>query len=71
MTKSNIEWTDLVWNPTTGCNKVSAGCKNCYAKTVHDNRHKAFKAGKLQNLKQYSVPFETVMLHPERLAVSS
>lgn len=67
MSKSNIEWTDLVWNPVTGCNKVSAGCKFCYAKTVHDSRHKAFKAGKLQHLIQYSVPFETVMLHPGRL----
>ena len=25
---SNIEWTDTTWNPTTGCDKVSAGCKN-------------------------------------------
>ena len=28
---SNIEWTEVTWNPTTGCTKVSAGCKNCYA----------------------------------------
>lgn len=31
MTQSKIEWTEITWNPTTGCNKVSAGCKNCYA----------------------------------------
>ena len=31
---SKIEWTDQTWNPTTGCNKVSAGCKNCYAETM-------------------------------------
>ena len=29
--KTNIEWTDVTWNPVTGCNKVSAGCKHCYA----------------------------------------
>lgn len=29
--KTGIEWTDASWNPVTGCNKVSAGCKNCYA----------------------------------------
>ncbi|MCG8372709.1 MAG: phage Gp37/Gp68 family protein [Balneolales bacterium] len=29
--KSKIEWTEATWNPTTGCSKVSAGCKNCYA----------------------------------------
>ncbi len=31
---SKIEWTEQTWNPTTGCNKVSAGCKNCYAETM-------------------------------------
>ncbi|MEO6806676.1 MAG: phage Gp37/Gp68 family protein [Edaphobacter sp.] len=30
-TKSNIEWTEMTWNPVTGCTKVSQGCKNCYA----------------------------------------
>lgn len=32
--KSKIEWTEATWNPVTGCNKVSAGCKNCYAERV-------------------------------------
>jgi protein gp37 len=27
MAQSAIEWTEMTWNPTTGCNKVSAGCK--------------------------------------------
>jgi len=31
--RSAIEWTDATWNPITGCNKVSPGCKNCYAET--------------------------------------
>jgi protein gp37 len=30
---SSIEWTDATWNPTRGCTKVSAGCRNCYAAT--------------------------------------
>ena len=29
--KTSIEWADATWNPWRGCNKVSAGCKNCYA----------------------------------------
>lgn len=32
--KSNIEWTDMTWNPVTGCTKVSPGCKHCYAETM-------------------------------------
>jgi protein gp37 len=31
---SSIEWTDATWNPVTGCTKVSAGCKNCYAERM-------------------------------------
>jgi len=31
---TKIEWTDEVWNPVTGCTKVSQGCKNCYAETI-------------------------------------
>ena len=31
---SNIEWTDKTWNPTTGCTKISPGCKHCYAEVM-------------------------------------
>jgi protein gp37 len=26
-----IEWTDVIWNPVTGCDRVSPGCDHCYA----------------------------------------
>jgi protein gp37 len=32
--KSNIEWTEVTWNPVTGCDKVSSGCKYCYAEQM-------------------------------------
>lgn len=31
---SDIEWTDLTWNPVTGCTKISQGCKHCYAERM-------------------------------------
>ena len=34
MAQSSIEWTEMTWNPTTGCTKISAGCKFCYAETM-------------------------------------
>lgn len=34
MAESKIEWTEMTWNPTTGCNKISAGCKHCYAEVM-------------------------------------
>jgi len=39
--KSGIEWTEATWNPVTGCTRVSSGCDNCYAFTLHDQRHVA------------------------------
>jgi protein gp37 len=32
--RSTIEWTESTWNPVTGCTKMSAGCKNCYAERM-------------------------------------
>jgi protein gp37 len=32
--KSSIEWTEATWNPTTGCDRTSPGCDNCYAATL-------------------------------------
>ena len=34
MAESRIELTEMTWNPTTGCNKISAGCKYCYAEVM-------------------------------------
>ena len=34
MAQSSIEWTEMTWNPTTGCTKVSSGCKFCYAEIM-------------------------------------
>jgi protein gp37 len=33
-TKTTIEWTEMSWNPVTGCSKISQGCKNCYAERM-------------------------------------
>jgi len=33
-TTSTIEWTEMTWNPVTGCRKVSQGCKHCYAERM-------------------------------------
>src|SRR5438128_10513510 len=32
--KSSIEWTEATWNPVTGCDKISPGCKHCYAERM-------------------------------------
>lgn len=34
-----IEWTQMTWNPVTGCTKISPGCKHCYAATMAKRLH--------------------------------
>lgn len=48
---SAIEWTEATWNPTTGCTKISSGCKNCYAATLS-------KRLKAMGIKKYKKEFE-------------
>lgn len=61
-----IEWTDTVWNPVTGCTKVSEGCRNCYAFELHEVRHRAYLKGK--NLpRQYAKTFNEIQIFPNRL----
>lgn len=57
--KSKIEWTENSWNPVTGCDKYSAGCKNCYAEKMA-NRLYAMGHAKYKNKFQ-------VTLHEESL----
>lgn len=38
-TTSSIEWTEMTWNPVTGCRKVSQGCKHCYAERMAKRLH--------------------------------
>ncbi|HJX17398.1 MAG TPA: phage Gp37/Gp68 family protein [Acidiferrobacterales bacterium] len=46
--KTTIEWTEQTWNPTTGCTKISPGCKHCYAETMA-RRLKAMGANGYEN----------------------
>ena len=48
MSKSSIEWTESTWNPLTGCNKISPGCKHCYAERMA-KRLKGMGVAKYQN----------------------
>ena len=58
-TQSTIEWTEQTWNPTTGCTKISPGCKHCYAE-VMARRLCAMSASGYEN------GFD-LTLHPARL----
>ena len=56
MGKTKISWSEMTWNPVTGCSKVSSGCDNCYAEKIAlTNRRNTFPRG------------FAVTLRPERL----
>lgn len=67
---SSIEWTEATWNPTTGCDKVSPGCDNCYALAL-SKRLKAMGAAKYQNDGDWrtSGPGFAVTTHPSALSL--
>lgn len=69
MAKSSIEWTEVTWNPVTGCDRVSDGCDNCYALALA-KRLKAMGAAKYQNDGNpvTSGPGFAVTTHPATLA---
>ncbi len=52
---SKIEWTEITWNPVTGCTKISHGCKHCYAERMS-------KRLQAMGMEKYSKGFE-VSIH--------
>jgi protein gp37 len=61
MSETSIDWTERVWNPTTGCTKVSPGCKNCYAEKMAKRLEAMETVG-------YEKGFSPTF-HPDRLAI--
>jgi protein gp37 len=61
MAQSSIEWTEMTWNPTTGCTKISTGCKFCYAEIMS-------KRLKAMGIEKYRDAFK-VRTHDDQLNI--
>ena len=61
MAQSSIEWTEMTWNPTTGCNKLTTGCKFCYAEIMSSRLH-------AMGVEKYKDNFK-LAIHPETLQI--
>jgi protein gp37 len=68
-TATRIEWTEVTWNPTTGCDRISPGCDHCHALTLA-KRLKAMGQAKYQRDgdPRTSGPGFGVTLHADVLA---
>ncbi len=74
-TLTKIEWTEMTWNPTTGCTKISAGCKHCYAERMA-KRLQAMRVARYQDAFQLALHEDLIDLplawrQPRRVFVNS
>src|SRR6266851_732793 len=70
MAGTSIEWTQVTWNPVTGCDRISPGCDNCYALALA-GRLKAMGQPKYQHDgdPRTSGPGFVVTVHPNALHI--
>ena len=72
---SKIEWTEATWNPTTGCTKVSAGCKHCYAETLSKRLQaigvRGYENGFKLSIMEDRLSYPTRVRKPTRFFVNS
>ena len=72
---SDIEWTEKTWNPVTGCDKVSAGCKHCYAEVMAKRQkgmgHAGYENGFALTLRPDRIDLPRKWLKPTTVFVNS
>lgn len=74
-TNSPIEWTDATWNPVTGCDKISPGCKHCYAerlaRRLQAMGNKNYRDGFAVTLQPHMLGHPLAWKAPKRIFVNS
>ena len=72
---SSIEWTGSTWNPVTGCSKISAGCRNCYAermaRRLQGMGHPNYRNGFRVTLHPHVVDLPLTWKNPRTIFVNS
>lgn len=72
---TKIEWTTETWNPVTGCTQLSAGCANCYAKTIalqmQKNGVKKYANGFTVTMHEYALNMPRLLHEPSFIFVCS
>ena len=61
MADTKISWATKVYNPVTGCTKISEGCRNCYAERMSKRL-----AGAIEGLEAVRVEVQNMKYRRER-----
>lgn len=67
LSKTKIPYATHHWSFCVGCPPpmISEGCRHCWSRRLHDQRHRAYLAGK-QMPPQYAKPFSEIQVITER-----
>jgi len=73
MNDTGIRWTEHTWNPASGCKKITAGCKHCYAETIAENKRgsPAFPNGFDLTLRPHKLREPFALKEPSLIFVNS
>lgn len=73
MNKTPINWTEVTWNPTSGCTPVSSGCRYCYARRLAEQRRgtRAFPVGFDLQLRPHKLAEPARLKRPSMIFVNS
>ena len=73
MNETAIAWTDLTWNPASGCERITEGCKHCYAFTFAERKRgtAAFPNGFDLTIRPHKLTEPLKLKTPSRIFVNS
>lgn len=73
MNETTIEWTDVTWNPASGCERITEGCRYCYAHTLAENKRgtAAFPDGFDLTIRRHKLAEPARLRQPSMVFVNS
>lgn len=73
MNETAIAWTDRTWNPASGCERITEGCKFCYALTFAERKRgtRAFPNGFDLTIRPHKLSEPLKLKQPSRIFVNS
>jgi protein gp37 len=73
LNNTGIIWTEVTWNPASGCKKITSGCAYCYAHTIAEGQRgsPAFRNGFDLTLRPHKLKEPFKLKQPSLIFVNS